>query len=46
MKLIEAELENGTPPDRIGFVSFTRKSIAEARDRAGKNFSLTEKDTP
>lgn len=46
MKLIEAELENGTPPDRIGFVSFTRKSIAEARDRAGKNFSLTEKETP
>jgi superfamily I DNA/RNA helicase len=46
MKIIESELENGTPPDRIGFVSFTRKSIEEARERAGKNFALTAKDTP
>ena len=46
MKIIEQELEDGTPPDRIGFVSFTRKAIAEARERAGANFNLTEKDTP
>jgi superfamily I DNA/RNA helicase len=46
MKIIEQELEDGTPPERIGFVSFTRKAIAEARERAGANFNLTEKDTP
>jgi superfamily I DNA/RNA helicase len=46
MKIIEQELEDGTPPDRIGFVSFTRKAIAEARDRAGANFNLIPKDTP
>ena len=46
MKIIEQELEDGTPPDRIGFVSFTKKAIAEARERAGANFNLQEKDTP
>src|SRR6056300_1698921 len=39
-------MEPGTPPDRIGFVSFSRKSIAEARDRAGAELNLTEQDTP
>jgi len=46
MKIIEQELEDGTPPDRIGFVSFTKKAIAEARERAGNAFALQEKDTP
>lgn len=46
MKIIEKELEDGTPPDRIAFVSFTKKAIAEARDRAGVNFNLSAKDTP
>ena len=46
MEIIRNEMESGTPPDRIGFVSFTRKAISEARDRAGSNFSLTASDTP
>ena len=46
MEIINKELESGTPPDRIGFVSFSRKAINEARERAGTAFSLTEKDAP
>jgi superfamily I DNA/RNA helicase len=46
MEIIRKELEGGTPPDRIAFVSFSRKAIHEARARAGKEFSLQEKDTP
>jgi len=46
MEIIRKELEQGTPPDRIAFVSFSRKSIQEARDRAGNAFALQERDTP
>jgi superfamily I DNA/RNA helicase len=46
MEIIRKELEQGTPPDRIAFVSFSRKSIQEARERAGNAFALQEKDTP
>ena len=46
MEIIRKEMESGTPPDRIGFVSFSRKSITEARDRAGAELNLTEQDTP
>ena len=33
--IVRKELAQGTPPDRIGFVSFSRKSIQEARERVG-----------
>ena len=46
MEIIRSELNSGTPPDRIGFVSFSRKAVNEARERAGAAFNLTEKDTP
>jgi superfamily I DNA/RNA helicase len=46
MEIIRKELEQGTPPDRIAFVSFSRKSIQEARERAGNAFALQERDTP
>ena len=46
MEIIRQELEAGTPPDRIAFVSFSRKAIHEARERAGKEFALQERDTP
>ncbi len=35
LKIVEAHLNMGIPPDRIGFVSFTRKAAQEAQDRAG-----------
>jgi len=46
INLIKEELSRGTPPDRIGFVSFSKKSIEEARARAGSDLGLTEKDVP
>ena len=41
MEIIRSELNSGTPPDRIGFVSFSRKAVNEARERAGAAFNLT-----
>ena len=46
LNLVEKELANGTPPDRIAFVSFTTKATNEARDRAKAKFNLTDKDFP
>jgi superfamily I DNA/RNA helicase len=46
IEIVRQELANGVPPDRIGFVSFSRKSIQEARERVGSQLSLTEKDMP
>jgi superfamily I DNA/RNA helicase len=46
INIVKEALQNGTPPDRIGFVSFTRKSIEEARNRAGAELGLTAQDTP
>lgn len=46
IEIVRKELANGTPPDRIGFVSFSRKSIEEARNRAGAELNLGEKDLP
>lgn len=38
--------EEEMPVEEIGFVSFSRKAIREARERAGSDLSLTEKQTP
>jgi len=43
---VQRALEGGTPPDRIGYVSFTRKAINEARERACRQFNLDPKDLP
>ena len=34
IKIVESELKKGTPPDRIAFVSFSKKAAEEARERA------------
>ena len=39
MEEVESELSSGTPPDRIGYVSFTRKAIQEAVSRASSKFT-------
>lgn len=46
LEMVEYELESGVAPDRIGYVSFTRKAAEEARDRAMKKFGLTAKQLP
>ena len=44
--IVRKELQQGTAPDRIGFVSFSRKSIEEARSRVSSELQLSEKDVP
>jgi superfamily I DNA/RNA helicase len=39
---IESLLAKGVAPDKIAFVSFTRKAIGEAVDRASDRFSLKQ----
>jgi DNA helicase II / ATP-dependent DNA helicase PcrA len=46
LKLVEEELARGVPPDRIGYVSFTKRAATEAVERACTKFGLTEKDLP
>ena len=44
--IVDEELQRGVPPDRIGYVSFTKKAANEAIGRACKKFSLTERQLP
>lgn len=46
MEEIEEAMRLGTPPDRIGYVSFTRKAIHEAVSRACVKFNVDRKDLP
>lgn len=46
MEEVESAMAQGTPPDRIGYVSFTRKAIAEAVNRACAKFQLDRKQLP
>lgn len=46
LRLVEEELGRGVPPDRIGYISFTRKAADEARERAQEKFSLTARQLP
>jgi DNA helicase-2/ATP-dependent DNA helicase PcrA len=43
MRKIEEALGQGTNPSRIGFVSFSRKAVAEGKDRAQARFGLSDK---
>ncbi len=43
---VEKELARGTPPDRIGYVTFTRRGANEAIDRACKKFKLAPVQLP
>lgn len=43
---VESELARGTEPDRIGYVSFTRRAADEAITRAAAKFELTRADLP
>src|SRR5579859_1574200 len=43
---VERELAAGTPPDRIGYVTFTTRGANEAIERACKKFGLDAKQLP
>lgn len=38
--MVEEELNKGTAPEQIAFVSFTRRAATEARDRARERFGM------
>lgn len=44
--LVERELERGVSPDRIGYISFTRRAAEEAISRASQRFGLDRKEFP
>ena len=46
IELVAEALSNGVRPERIAFVSFTKKAVEEAISRAGKQFGLSYKDLP
>jgi ATP-dependent DNA helicase UvrD/PcrA len=46
LDIVEEELARGTPPDRIGYYTFTRRGATEAQDRAMKKFGLTRQNLP
>lgn len=46
LNLVEKYLSEGVPPDKIGFVTFTRKGAEEAIERACKKFNLEAKQFP
>lgn len=37
---VNQEMENGVPPDRIGFMTFTKRGVEEAISRASARFNL------
>ena len=43
---VEDALEQGVHPSRIGFTSYSRKAITEARERVCARFQMEEKDFP
>lgn len=44
LSLVDEELSRGTPPDRIGYVSFTKQAANEAMTRACEKFKLKKHD--
>ena len=43
LNMVDKALEEGTPPDRIAFLAFTRKAANEAKERAAARFNLDPK---
>jgi len=44
LDILEKELASGISPDKIAFISFTKKSVEEAIDRACDRFSFVKSD--
>jgi DNA helicase-2/ATP-dependent DNA helicase PcrA len=40
---VDQEMTNGVPPDRIGFMTFTKRGVEEAISRASQRFNLERK---
>jgi len=46
INIVKDEIERGTPPDRIAFVSFSRKAAEEAKNRASEKLGLEGDQMP
>ena len=46
LSLVDEKLKKGTPPNKIGYFSFTRKATEEAMSRAMKKFDFEKKELP
>ena len=46
IEIVREALTRGVDLDRIGYVSFTKKAVNEAVERAGSAFNLTPDDLP
>lgn len=46
LSMVDDALKSGVKPERIGFISFTRKAADEARDRAAARFGFSNKKMP
>jgi len=46
LDLVDKHLERGDKPEQIGFISFTKKAVTEARDRAVERFKLGPRRFP
>lgn len=46
LRMVDEEMSAGTPPDAIGYVSFTKRAANEAIQRACDKFSLTQRQMP
>jgi DNA helicase-2/ATP-dependent DNA helicase PcrA len=44
LEAVDQEMNNGVPPDRIGFMTFTKRGVEEAVNRAVEKFMLSRKD--
>ena len=42
INIVQQELDRGTPPDKIAFMSFSKKAAQEARDRAAEKLGINE----
>jgi DNA helicase-2/ATP-dependent DNA helicase PcrA len=40
LNIVDEEMQNGVAPDRIGYMTFTRKGVEEAITRASEQFNL------
>lgn len=46
IEIVRKALDSGTRPEQIGFLSFTRKAVQEAAQRAGEAFNLQPQQLP
>lgn len=46
LEIVDSRLSAGVPPERIAFLSFTRKAAEEARDRACVKFNFDKDQLP